>query len=323
MPASKGRPTVDIGDGYSHHYTTSAPCEYARSTILSVCRKLGAFLSGGGDMRMRRIAVLIDGGFFLKRLPKLVEPQYRTTAKQVADTARHLCKRHVQRLTHWGPDPDAEGLWLDHVYRLFYYDAAPYEGVSHHPIQNRRIDFGKSEVASFRRELFSELRYKRKFALRLGHVTKESDWRLSPRLTRHVLKIGKWLEFLEAALLQEQGVNRPALSDADSRELRGFVTACREIGERDVNFGLRQKGVDMRIGLDIASMTLKHQVDTLILVTGDSDFVPAAKLARREGVEFLLDPLWQQVSDELNEHVDGVVSAFPKPAIDSQARIAA
>jgi uncharacterized LabA/DUF88 family protein len=37
----------------------------------------------------------------------------------------------------------------------------------------------------------------------------------------------------------------------------------------------------------------------LVLVTGDSDFVPAAKLARREGVEFLLDPLWQQVSDEL------------------------
>jgi uncharacterized LabA/DUF88 family protein len=61
----------------------------------------------------------------------------------------------------------------------------------------------------------------------------------------------------------------------------------------------------------------------LVLVTGDSDFVPAAKLARREGVEFLLDPLWQQVSDELNEHVDGVVSAFPKPAVASQVRIAA
>jgi uncharacterized LabA/DUF88 family protein len=41
----------------------------------------------------------------------------------------------------------------------------------------------------------------------------------------------------------------------------------------------------MRIGLDIASMTLKHQVDTLVLVTGDSDFVPAAKLARREGFD--------------------------------------
>ena len=58
-------------------------------------------------------------------------------------------------------------------------------------------------------------------------------------------------------------------------------------------------------------------------MTGDSDFVPAAKLARREGVEFLLDPLWQQVSDELNEHVDGVVSAFPKPTVADQERIAA
>ena len=79
----------------------------------------------------------------------------------------------------------------------------------------------------------------------------------------------------------------------------------------------------MRIGLDIASMTLKRQVDTLVLVTGDSDFAPAAKLARREGVEFLLDPLWQQVSDELSEHADGVVSVFPKPELDSQALIAA
>lgn len=79
----------------------------------------------------------------------------------------------------------------------------------------------------------------------------------------------------------------------------------------------------MRIGLDIASMTLKRQVDTLILVTGDSDFVPAAKLARREGVEFLLDPMWQQVSDELSEHVDGVASVFPRPTPEAQALIAA
>jgi uncharacterized LabA/DUF88 family protein len=274
-------------------------------------------------MRVRRIAVLIDGGFFLKRLPKLVEAQFRTTPKQVADTARHLCKRHVQRLTHLDPDQDAEGLWLDHVYRLFYYDAAPYDGVSHHPILNRRIEFGKSEVASFRRELFSELRHKRKFALRLGHVTRESDWHLSPRVTRQVLKIGKWVEHIEAALLQSQSATPTALGEARTRELQEFIAAWREITERDVNIGLRQKGVDMRIGLDIATMTLKHQVDTLVLVTGDSDFVPAAKLARREGVEFLLDPLWQQVSDELNEHVDGVVSAFSKPAADGPARIAA
>lgn len=69
----------------------------------------------------------------------------------------------------------------------------------------------------------------------------------------------------------------------------------------------------MRIGLDITSMALKQQADTLILVTGDSDFVPAAKLARREGMEFIVDPLWQQVKDDLHEHVDGIISVFPRP----------
>lgn len=35
---------------------------------------------------------------------------------------------------------------------------------------------------------------------------------------------------------------------------------------------------------------------------------------RREGIEFLLDPMWQSVNDDLHEHVDGIVSAFPKPS---------
>lgn len=86
-----------------------------------------------------------------------------------------------------------------------------------------------------------------------------------------------------------------------------------------MRLGLRQKGVDMRMGLDISTLTLKKQVDTIILVTGDSDFVPAAKVARREGVEFLLDPLWQSVEDELHEHVDGVVSAFRNPGAPGTA----
>lgn len=69
----------------------------------------------------------------------------------------------------------------------------------------------------------------------------------------------------------------------------------------------------MRIGLDIASITLKQQADTIILVSGDSDFVPAAKLARREGVIFILDPLWQKVSNDLLEHIDGLRSGFYNP----------
>lgn len=76
---------------------------------------------------------------------------------------------------------------------------------------------------------------------------------------------------------------------------------------------LRQKGVDMRIGLDIASVALKRLASTIILIAGDADFVPAAKLARREGIQIILDPLWQKVSDDLFEHIDGLQTVLARP----------
>jgi uncharacterized LabA/DUF88 family protein len=101
-------------------------------------------------------------------------------------------------------------------------------------------------------------------------------------------------------------------------------TPTDEISQDDVKYEVRQKGVDMRIGLDIASMAYKRQVDQLILVAGDSDFVPAAKLARREGIDFILDPMWAKIRDDLHEHIDGLRSVFnqklheheQKPGID-------
>jgi len=47
----------------------------------------------------------------------------------------------------------------------------------------------------------------------------------------------------------------------------------------------------MKIGLDISSLAYKKSVDQIILIAGDSDFVPAAKLAQREGIDFVLDPM--------------------------------
>ena len=52
---------------------------------------------------------------------------------------------------------------------------------------------------------------------------------------------------------------------------------------------------------------------TFYYVAGDADFVPAAKLARREGVQFVLDPLWRSVSPDLLEHIDGLRSGFFRP----------
>jgi len=75
---------------------------------------------------------------------------------------------------------------------------------------------------------------------------------------------------------------------------------------RSSGYTLSQKQVDMKIGMDVASLAYKRLVDCIVLMSGDSDFVPAAKLARREGIDFILDPLGQRVKDELEEHVDAI-----------------
>lgn len=76
---------------------------------------------------------------------------------------------------------------------------------------------------------------------------------------------------------------------------------------------LKQKGVDMRIGLDIASLANKKLVDQIVLIAGDSDFVPAAKHARREGIDFILDPMWLTIKPSLQEHIDGIHTPTSKP----------
>lgn len=85
-----------------------------------------------------------------------------------------------------------------------------------------------------------------------------------------------------------------------------------ELTEQDFFLVSQQKGVDMRIGIDIASVTYKKQVDQIILIAGDSDFVPAAKMARREGIDFILDPMWADVRPSLFEHVGGLSSMWGK-----------
>ncbi len=55
-----------------------------------------------------------------------------------------------------------------------------------------------------------------------------------------------------------------------------------------------------------------------MLVSGDSDFVPAAKLARREGIDFILDPMWAGIRSDLHEHIDGLRTVLPRPKATSR-----
>ena len=67
-------------------------------------------------------------------------------------------------------------------------------------------------------------------------------------------------------------------------------------------------------------MAYKGSVKQIVLISGDSDFVPAAKLARREGIDFILDPMWNNIDPGLFEHIDGLVSKCPKPHNNCQPK---
>ena len=168
-----------------------------------------------------------------------------------------------------------------YLYRIFYYDCKPIGRRSvYHPLTKLNVDLDKSETYTWSIEFLEQLKRRRKFALRLGRLSEQMNYNLKPSVTRELCSGKRSLDSLT---------------------------------EKDFSFNVTQKGVDMKIGVDIASLAYKHQVDQIILIAGDSDFVPAAKLARREGIDFVLDPMGVEIKDDLFEHIDGLKSYWKKP----------
>jgi uncharacterized LabA/DUF88 family protein len=166
------------------------------------------------------------------------------------------------------------------LYRIFYYDSLPLIKRVHLPISHKSLNFANTPLALFRLQFIEELKRLRKVALRLGSLKDHNRWVIKPEVMKEILK-GE-IQFDE--LLDE-----------------------------NFFYDVKQKGVDIRIGLDIASLAYKRLVQQIILISGDSDFVPAAKVARREGIDFILDPMWNRVDPALFEHIDGMKSVCPKP----------
>ncbi|MGE5391487.1 MAG: NYN domain-containing protein [Deltaproteobacteria bacterium] len=167
------------------------------------------------------------------------------------------------------------------LYRIFYYDCPPISKRVFHPFLQRTVDFAKSDLYTWMTVFLEELKKQRKVALRLGKLAEsQAHYNLNPETLKKLYN--------------------------------GKLTLP-ELTEEDFQINILQKGVDMKIGLDIASLSYKKQVNQIILISADSDFVPAAKLARREGIDFILDPMWAAINPELHEHIDGLRSCTGKP----------
>ena len=154
------------------------------------------------------------------------------------------------------------------LHRVYYYDAKAWAGVETKPLSGGEIDFAAHPVKTRNDALRREILRVPDVALRMGE-TRFEGWELRQRI------------------LKESG---------DKAEIRSD----------DLKPKIRQKGVDMRIGLDIASLTLKRQARIIVLVAADADFIPAMKFARREGARVYLVPLVRP-SDDLRAHADLVL----------------
>lgn len=163
----------------------------------------------------------------------------------------------------------------DKLFRIYYYDCYPFEEKIRHPLTGNTIDFSQTPVYLARTNFLRNLALMPNIALRSGRVI-FGGWEIPYK------NIGK-------------------------------LRAGQPFSPNMLTVNLVQKEVDIKIGLDMAWISSKHIVDKIILYTGDSDFVPPMKLARKEGLMVYLVHLGHKVKRSLKEHCDGIIQVDIEP----------
>lgn len=221
---------------------------------------------------MTRTAILVDGGYYLRRARRIwgqKEPESR--ASELHEYALDHIKRRRNRVLETGERS---------LYRIFYYDCPPLDrGSFKQPWSSHNTTFSRKNPSNIWKSSFLQsLGSKRKVAMRMGE--------LRPANARYSLK------------------------DESLKKLMSGDLPVDQLGEDDFTLvGLKQSGVDMRIGLDVSSLAHGRIVDQIILIAGDSDFLPVAKAARKAGIDFLIDPMGHHLPEDLIMQTDGVEDA--------------
>jgi len=155
---------------------------------------------------------------------------------------------------------------IQHDFRIYYYDCPPSNESVKTPISRKTLSFADSHGYGHMSKFLQELKRKDFFAVREG-VLLFRGWTLKPSVYRQK--------------------NWPC-----------------ELTDECFKPHLQQKGVDTKIGLDIAWASYNHITKNIILVTGDSDFAPAMKTARRNGLFVYLYTLNHGVAPPILDNAD-------------------
>ena len=168
----------------------------------------------------------------------------------------------------------------DELVKILYYDSFPYTGKGEHPITGP-VDFSATPLVARKQQFLQSLRTTPNIHLRLGR----SAW-----------QAGQWV------------LDAPRLGELVAGEI-----TYENIKAEDIYPDIRQKGVDMRMGLDLAAIAYKKLADMVVIISNDADFTPAVKVLREEGIKVILDPLWTRAAEDLRENIDYVFNALPRP----------
>lgn len=175
----------------------------------------------------------------------------------------------VQTVTDIKNNSELAGLVL---YRVFFYTADPLTAKAANPISKIETNFAATPQHNSNLSLINKLEHEPDFAVRRGQLVMQG-WKIRQKSLRELSK--------------------------GSRN---------KIEAEDLAPHIQQKGVDMCIGLDLATLAIKRLVSTVVILSGDSDFVPALKLARTEGLRVHLATLGEHVRPELRIHADRILS---------------
>ncbi len=221
----------------------------------------------------KKVAILVDGDFFIRCYKSHLKKQSVDKYEDL-NPERLACTIHTYCLKHINKENEE-------LYRIFFYDCKPLDKKVHYPHTQRALDLSKSSIYKERTALHKHLISKPCLALRLGYLdTNNARW-----------------------VIRDQ---------EKEKKLFNRKISIEEFQNDDFIYHAKQKGVDIKIGLDIATLALKKLVQKIVLISGDSDFVPASKLARVEGIIFTLDPMGNHIRGDLEEHIDYLTTRLPQ-----------
>ncbi len=156
----------------------------------------------------------------------------------------------------------------EELFRIYYYDCPPFTRALVNPISGKDIQ-------------------QKKALEDLGRLADQM------KVSENVAYRGGWLQY------SGWQVSEKALKD--------IIRKKRPPCAQDIVPALKQKVVDIKIGLDIAWLSTKSIVERIIFITADSDFVPAMKFARREGIQItVVVTAGHGIRTELREHADEI-----------------